>query len=467
MLSGLERAWVRGEFPPRWAPWAVFALAATPPVAMVGYAYGRRYAALVALALAWRARAWGRRSGARRWVGLSLETLAVCVTLSVAAELDHAWNHDPAVGALFGAFLGLLRSVVVMPAIVPAFLALEFSAAAPNVPGARDLGARWYVAGAFVSLSGALTSVFADEPILPVTAGVAMAGVAVALGERLMERRLTRWLREVAADRVPGWSMIAREGEADLIERPAPAGAYRDEPSMGALRLTVAATRDAEGRVHLPAPTKRGRRRAAEYAGAAMVFLAAMTATHGWLEHDDGAHLSLFRAFIVEGEPPPAVRARVPGRRMFRRVVEPRVAGVTLWRECTAESCMGVTTAVDERGRALDVPEVMARVRDRSLLEQVEVRNALLGREGRRRHVVGRGAAARGSGRATRRTITRRCTTSRRASGSTPTLDPASTATRGDCARSRPRGRCARWARANSPSRSRSSPARRSPCSRW
>lgn len=345
----------------------MFALTATPFLTIATYAWGWSAMVVWGLYLTTRAMAWRRLSASHRWRRLALEILAV----SVIEAAIRGWHP-------LDVFFGAARWPLVACAILPAFFVFHTLSARDEGPLPSTLADRWQRASMGPLVLGAAACVVADEPILPIMVAVAALGLALLVAAVLWERRALRWLAAVARGRDPRWTLSAdgdpTKPRARLTERPRDDAPYRSSEGAHLAAIPVDLARDGDA---WKVSFEKASKRAWFLLGASLLLL--LGAPLAVVSHAGNADASHTRMLIVEGRVPDAVRARVPRKRSFQRVTRPRVPGVTLWRDCKFPTCHGVTVAVDDRtGRALDVPEVMVRVRDRSLLEQLAVREALL-----------------------------------------------------------------------------------------
>lgn len=345
----------------------MFALTTTPFLTVATYAWGWSALVVWGLYLTTRATLWTRLSPSHRWRRLALEILALSV-IDAAIRGRHPLD----------AFVGAARWPLVACAILPAFFVLHALSARDEGPLPSSLADRWQRASMGPLVLGAAACVVADEPILPFMVAVAALGLALLVATVLWERRALRWLADVARGRDPRWTLTG-DGDptnprARLAERARDDAPYRSSEGAHLAAIPVDLARDGDA---WKVTFENASKRAWLLLGALLLLL--LGAPLAVLSHAGNADASHTRMLIVEGRVPDAVRARVPRRRNFQRVTAPRVEGVSLWRNCSEVHCVGVTVAVDDRsGRALDVPEVMARVRGRSLAEQVAVREALL-----------------------------------------------------------------------------------------
>lgn len=216
---------------------------------------------------------------------------------------------------------------------------------------------------------GTAAAVFADEPLLPLCAVVTLVGVGLIVWITRGEARAAAWLTAVSKGLVPGWTLVAKDSHATLT-RTADAHYRADAHDADVADVHAVRQGDRWSFAHDPKhATARQRLWAHGLLGLLCVGIAA--ATHGQDYSSD-------RMLIVDRAPPDSVWVRVPRRKSMHRMVGHGVPGVELWRDCKHPHCNGVVVPVDEEGRAIDAPAVMARVRDRPLRERVRVRRLLM-----------------------------------------------------------------------------------------
>lgn len=369
MSGDVARRWVTGEFPPRWAPWAVFALAATPPLAILAYGWGWWVGAAWALYLATRAALTDRGGALPRPPRLALEVAVVHVVLTVA--FGPAWILREEFAAIFctNGILAALSLPLAIVAFLPTVVSFEVWRPTETDVFPSMHVARWRRCALSASVVAALATTIADRPLLPLTISVTLFTTTLALASIFAEVREIRRLREVASARVEGWILletrisptgvaVARADRPERVE-----GSYRVDPGRDERIIPVAAERALDAWTVSTNGLRRGAREL--LVGAALLALLGASArwTHAPRIGDDG--VVTVGAFIVEPIPPSAVYARWPGTRSWSRVVAPSVPGLTLWRTHLFDLYFDylVTVAVDDRGRIVDSREVMARAR--------------------------------------------------------------------------------------------------------
>ncbi len=385
---------------------AVASVAALPGLALLTYGWGVLFGAAWAVTLTATARAALRVDDPRRaWsfvvkrIWLATMVLGPLVTV-LSNPFDQALVLLVASGVA-SAVGGLLVATWFFPAWRCVELSREPAERRSPLVDANAvlrcaLGVSWV---------GAASTVCADEPLWPLMALVIGAGVALAVRTLRRESTALAWLRKVAAGRVEGWSFQDIEGGASgrawLVA--SHGTAYRGAVVDGAVAQVEAARRKGAWQV---ATRRRGATLAAHGAGMLLCLVGAAL-SHGCDLGLDGlltgrpasepVGLAALanrlwdgdaRVLVVDRAPPESVWARVPRHKSLRRMGQYRIPGVELWRDCKGESCRGVTVAVDEHGRVMDAPAVMARLRDRPLQEQVQWRYQLMAGRGRPERVL-------------------------------------------------------------------------------
>lgn len=247
---------------------------------------------------------------------------------------------------------------------------------------------------------GAAAAVFADEPLWPLCALTVASGFTAVWWISREASSLRAWLDKVSAGEVGGWALRARESvdaeqaetcaRAELVRR----GAHPSTSSIAYRELereVVVAPVHARWTGERWEVTLRGRpsdlaRRVKLHVVAVIVCACLSLVTHGYGLPPSAERLPIgasrglveSRVFIVNRAPPESVWSRVRRRKRLRRMGQVRVPGVELWRDCKEFHCKGLILALDERGRVLDTPDVMARVRHWALDRQVRLRLSLM-----------------------------------------------------------------------------------------
>lgn len=384
------------------AAWALASVAALPGLALLTYGWGVLFGAAWAVTLAATARTALRMDDPRHaWLFVARRIWLAAMVLGPLVTVLSDPFHEVSPLLVVSCVGSVVGGLLAVAWFFPAWRCVERSRE-PTGPGSpleeSDAVLRCALG---VSWVGAASFVCADEPLWPLMALVVGAGVALAVRTLRRESRATAWLREVAAGRVDGWALHdvtgGAPGRAWLVALRGTA--YRGTVVDGAVAQVKA--RRSEGAWQV-ATRRRGGTLAAHGAGM-LLCLAGAALSHGYelgLDLDGlltgrptsepvglAALVNLWKAdarvLVVDRAPPEAVWTRVTRHKTLRRMGQYRIPGVDLWRDCKSGSCRGVTIVVDEHGRVLDVPAVMARLRDRPLREQVQWRYTLMAGRGR------------------------------------------------------------------------------------
>ncbi|MBI5513865.1 MAG: hypothetical protein HY909_08865 [Deltaproteobacteria bacterium] len=227
-----------------------------------------------------------------------------------------------------------------------------------------------------LAVVSSLSSVFADEAVLPLTAGLAVLATLGSAALWALDRRRARWLGEVASGHVPGWTLAE---PTDLVAGPTapPMDLGAEVPSRVLVSLpgatAAAAFRGAEGPTPVArlgprlCPTERARL-ALWCVALTLVGAGVATLNHGWLEV-----LGYSRIGVVDRPIPGALRGRFHGDSLERRWGVP-VPGVRIFEVTIYGDNPSAVVALDDDDHVLEITEVMYRARARSVRDQVLVR---------------------------------------------------------------------------------------------
>ncbi len=366
---GISPFWSR----PRGAA-ALVALAAAPVVAVLGYGWGIPFGAAwaVTLALCVR-RALPTHPRPITPGRLNLRLFIAGTPLWFLGLL--LWLHESSPfrvddRLLTAAIASPIFAALTLPWFIPASL-LVASTATPTA-------SYWPSGTAFegrlralpVAWAGLAAAVIADEPLLPLCAGVALFGVGLAVWITHGEARATTWLTAVSKGRVPDWTLVSTDRHAKLT-RVADAH-YRADAHDTSVADVHAVRRGDDGWSFALDPAHTAARQRLWVHGILGLLCVGLVA----LSHCE--NYSVDRTFIVDRAPPEAVWARIARGRSMQRMAGHGIPGVELWRNCKIPDCNGIVVPIDEGGRAIHAPAVLARVRNWPLREQVRVRRLLL-----------------------------------------------------------------------------------------